>query len=44
MTKEKPTIQQVKDRERQWIGHSLKKDPQAVERQVLYWSPQGRRK
>jgi hypothetical protein len=26
------------------IGHGLRKDPQAVERHVLYWNPQGRRK
>jgi hypothetical protein len=42
MTKERPIIQQVK--ERKWIGHTLRKDWQAIERQVLSWNPQGRRK
>jgi hypothetical protein len=44
MAKEKPIIQQSKERKWQWIGHSLRQDPQAVERLVLNWSPQGRRK
>jgi hypothetical protein len=44
MAKEKPIIQQIKDRKRKWIGHTLRKDPQAIEGQVLYWSPQERRK
>jgi hypothetical protein len=42
MTKEKPIIQQIKDTKWQWIGHSLREDSQAIERQVLYWNPQGR--
>jgi hypothetical protein len=42
MAKEKPIIQQIK--ERKWIGHALRKDSQATERQVLNWNPQGRRK
>jgi hypothetical protein len=44
MPKEKPAIQQIKDRKWQWIGHRLRQDPLTVERQVLYWNPQGRRK
>jgi hypothetical protein len=28
----KPVIEQIRDRKWQWIGHSLRKDPQAVER------------
>jgi hypothetical protein len=42
MAKEKPVIQQIK--ERKWIRHSLGKNPQAIERQVLNWNPQGLRK
>jgi hypothetical protein len=42
MAKEKPIIQQIKDRK--WIGHTLRKDSQAMERQVFSWRPQGRRK
>jgi hypothetical protein len=39
MAKEKPIIQQIK--KRKWIGHSLRKDSQAMEK-VLSWSPQRR--
>jgi hypothetical protein len=41
MAKEKPIIQQIKERKWQWIGHALRKDPQVIERQVLNWNPQG---
>jgi hypothetical protein len=44
MAEEKPIIQQIRERRWQWIGHALKKDPQAIERQVLNWNPQGWRK
>jgi hypothetical protein len=37
VAKEKPIIQQIEDRKWQWIGHALRKDSQAAERQVLYW-------
>jgi hypothetical protein len=40
MAKGKPIIQHIK--ERKWIGHTLKKDPQVIQRQVLNWNPQGR--
>jgi hypothetical protein len=39
MAKEKPIMQQIK--ERKWIGHTLRKDPQMIEGQVLNWNPQG---
>jgi hypothetical protein len=35
MAREKPIIQQIKERNWQWIGQTLRKDPQAIERQVL---------
>jgi hypothetical protein len=44
IAKEKPIIQQIKERKWKWIGHTLKKDSQAIERQVLDWNPQGQRK
>jgi hypothetical protein len=44
MTEEKPIIQQIKDRKWQSIGHTLRKDPQTIERQVLNWDPLARRK
>jgi hypothetical protein len=44
MSKQKPIIPQVKGRKWKWIGHSLRKDSQAIERQVLNWYSLGRRK
>jgi hypothetical protein len=41
MAKNKPVIQQIKERKWKWIGHTLRKDSQAIERQVLNWNPQG---
>jgi hypothetical protein len=32
MAKEKPIIQQIKERKWKWIGHILRKDSQAKER------------
>jgi hypothetical protein len=32
MAKEKPIIQQMKERKWQWMGHTLRKDPQVIER------------
>jgi hypothetical protein len=42
--KKKPLIRWIKDRKRKWIGNALRKESQAIERQVLNWNPQGRRK
>jgi hypothetical protein len=44
MAKKKPIIQQIKERKLKWIRHTLRKDSQAIERQVLNWNPQGQRK
>jgi hypothetical protein len=44
MARKKPIVQQIKDRKWQWTDHTLRTDPQATERQVLHWNPQGRRK
>jgi hypothetical protein len=44
MAKEKPIIQHMKEIKWKWIGHTLRKDSQATERQVLSWNTQGRRK
>jgi hypothetical protein len=41
VAKGKPIIQQIKEGKWRWIGHSLRKDPQAVQRQVVNWKPQG---
>jgi hypothetical protein len=41
MAKEKPITQQIKERRWRWIGHTLIKYSQALERQVLNWNPQG---
>jgi hypothetical protein len=35
MAKEKPIIPQIKESKWKWIGHTLSKDSQAIERQVL---------
>jgi hypothetical protein len=32
MGKEKPIIQQIKERKWKWIGHSFRKDLQAIDR------------
>jgi hypothetical protein len=44
MAKDKPIIQQIKEREWKWIGQTSRKESQATERQVLNWDPHGRRK
>jgi hypothetical protein len=41
MAKEKPIIPQIKERKWKWIGHTLRKDSQVIEREVLNWNPQG---
>jgi hypothetical protein len=43
-TGEKPIELQIKKRKWKWIGHIIRKDPNAVERIVLDWNPQGTRK
>jgi hypothetical protein len=35
MAKEKPIIRRIREKKWKWIGHSLRKDPQAIERYVL---------
>jgi hypothetical protein len=35
---------QIKKRKWKWIGHTIRKDPNAVERIVLDWNLQGTRK
>jgi hypothetical protein len=39
MARENPIIQQIKERRWQWIGQTLIKGPQAIERQVLNGAP-----
>jgi hypothetical protein len=39
MAKEKQLIQQIKERKWKWTGHTLRKDSQVKERQVLNWNP-----
>jgi hypothetical protein len=39
MAKEQSIIQQIKERKWKWIGHTLRKDSQAIDRQVLNWNP-----
>jgi hypothetical protein len=43
-TGEKPIELQIKKRKWKWIGHTIRKDENAVERTALDWNPQGRRK
>jgi hypothetical protein len=43
-TGEKPMELQIKKRKWKWIGHTVRKDQNAVERIVLDWNPQGTRK
>jgi hypothetical protein len=43
-TGEKPIELQIKKRKWKWIGHTIRKDENAVERIVLDWNPQGTRK
>jgi hypothetical protein len=40
-TGEKPIELQIKKRKWKWIGHTIRKDQNAVERIVLDWNPQG---
>jgi hypothetical protein len=43
-TGEKPVELQIKKRKWKWIGHTIRKDQNAVERIVLDWNPQVTRK
>jgi hypothetical protein len=43
-TGDKPIELQVKKRKWKWIGHTTRKDQNAVERIELDWNPQGTRK
>jgi hypothetical protein len=43
-TGEKPLELQIKKRKWKWIGHTIRRDENAVERIVLDWNPQGTRK
>jgi hypothetical protein len=43
-TGEKPIELQIKKRKWKWIGHTIRKYENAVERTVLDWNPQGTRK
>jgi hypothetical protein len=43
-TGEKPIELQIKKRKWKWIGHTIRKDENAVERIALDWNPQGPRK
>ena len=35
---------QIKRREWNWIGHTLRKGNEAIEREALDWNPQGKRR
>nr|XP_021199035.2 LINE-1 retrotransposable element ORF2 protein [Helicoverpa armigera] len=41
---ETPIDQQIKRRKWNWIGHTLRRDPDHIPRQALDWNPQGKRK
>jgi hypothetical protein len=43
-TGETPVEHQSKKRKWKWIGHTIRKDENAVERIALDWNPQGTRK
>jgi hypothetical protein len=43
-TGEKPVELQFRKRKWKWIGHTIRKDQNAVEMIVLDWNPQGTRK
>jgi hypothetical protein len=43
-TGEKPIQLQIKKRKWKWIGHTIRKDQNAVERIALDCNPQGKRK
>ena len=41
LTEEEPIAIQIKRRKWRWIGHTLRKPPEAIEKQALEWNPQG---
>ncbi|XP_047537854.1 uncharacterized protein LOC125071577 [Vanessa atalanta] len=41
---ESPIDSQIKRRKWRWIGHTLRRDPDHIPKQALYWNPQGKRK
>jgi hypothetical protein len=43
-TEENQYNSRLKKRKWKWIGHTIRKDKNAVERIVLDWNPQGTRK
>jgi hypothetical protein len=42
-TREKSIELQINKQKWNWIGHTIRTDPNAVERIVLDWNPQGTR-
>jgi len=40
----KPAAEQIKHRKRKWMGHALRKDSSAKEKQAFSWNPQGQRR
>ena len=43
-TEEIEMSMQIKRRKRKWIGHTLRKGNEAIEREALDWKPQGKRR
>ena len=43
-TKEVKVEQEIKKRKWRWIGHTLRKPKESINRQALQWNPQGKRK
>ena len=41
-TNQLPQFTQIQKRKWQWIGHTLRKDPDTISRQTLQWNPQGK--
>jgi hypothetical protein len=44
LTNKEPVATTIKRRKWEWIGHTLRKDQSAIERQALDWSPQRKRR
>jgi hypothetical protein len=40
-TNQKPIETQIKERKLHWIGHTLRKPNETIEKFVLEWNPQG---
>jgi len=43
-TEEVEMSMQIKGRKWKWIGHTLRKRNEAIEREALDWNPQGKRR